>query len=228
MKLSNKVLIGFFGFIFIYMIAAFTEIRFRGEARNFDKLNGIAESVGISGIRHLVLPDIGKRITIRGSDTSRIELRSISGSLLQKLKYNMINDTLTLTDLQLAEEDRHLNLTIYVSNRDFEGMTVNGAHVVIENLNQETLTISQTSGRISMYKNSFLRKLNINASQKAKFNLRGVNLDTLSVLLDNSNVDIFSPIKRIEGSMNNNSYLVLRGADEIDFKKDITSKLRMY
>lgn len=227
MKLSNRILIGFFGLIFIYMTAAFTEIRFRGDLNNIDESNGIVESVNISGMRHLVIPDLGERITIKGSVTSRIEVRSISGDLFKNLKYRMNGDTLTLTDLQLAE-DQHLNLSIYVSNKTFEGMTVNGATVVVEDLNQETLTVSQNSGWVRMNESNELGKLNINISQKADFNLFDANLDTLLVLIDNSEVMILSTIKRIEGSMSNDSYLQLRGANEIEFKKDESSRLRLF
>ena len=134
MKLSNRILIGFFGFIFFYLAAAFTEIRFRGNLDQIDESNGIVESVDISGVTYLVLPDLDESITVIGSENPRIEIRSISGDLLQNLNYHVTGDTLVLVELA---KDQHLNLSVYVPKNTFTGMTVNGTTVIVKGLNQK-------------------------------------------------------------------------------------------
>ena len=67
MKLSNKILIGYFGFIFVYLSAAFTEIRFRGSLNQLDESIGIVETADLSGVTYLVLQDLDESITLIGS-----------------------------------------------------------------------------------------------------------------------------------------------------------------
>lgn len=226
MKISNKILIGFFGFIFIYMTAAFTEIRLRGDLYHMDDSNAIIETVDIIGVKYLILPDLDQRIFVRGSDKPRIEVRSISGDLLQNLKYNITGDTLTLITLDLAE-DQHINLSIYMPKDTFKSMHVNGAAVIVKELDQKILTVFQSDGSITFNDNNILGKLNIEAINDARFNSSGSKLDTLSVLIDNSEVTIRGSIKRVEGSMSNDSYLHVRDVDDIEFKKDESSRLRL-
>jgi hypothetical protein len=224
MKLSNKILIGFFGFIFVYLIAAFTEIRFRGNLNQLDEATGIVETVDISGITYLVVQDLDESVTLVGSEEPRIEVRSISGDLLKNLEYSLRGDTLELVQLELAD-DEHLNLIVYVPKNSFRGMAVNGATVVVEGLDQKQLTISQNAGRIRLTTDNKLEKLSVQASENGDLNFAGAKLDTLSILLNNSKVAIQSGAARVEGSMANGSYLWINDVDDIDFKKDGTCRL---
>ncbi len=224
MKLSNKILIGFFGFIFVYMIAAFTEIRFRGNLNHLDESSSIVETTDVSGFTYLVLQDLDESVTLVGSEQPGIEVRSISGDLLKNLEYTLRGDTLELVQLKLAD-DEHLNLIVYVPNNSFIGMAVNGANVVVKGLDQKQLTITQNGGRIRFVEDNKLEKLSIQASENGNLNFAGTKLDTLSVLLNNSNIVIESGAIRVEGTMTNESYLRMRHVDDIEFKKDGTSRL---
>src|SRR5687768_6562742 len=98
MKLSNKILFGFFGFAFIYLTAVFAEVRLRGIPNIINDNNSIAETVDVSGVSYLVLQNLDKQVNVVGSDRARLEVRSISGNLLQKLNYQVSGDTLTLSE----------------------------------------------------------------------------------------------------------------------------------
>lgn len=225
MKLSNKILIGFFGFIFIYMTAAFTEIRFRGTSNIIDFSKSIAETLDISGVTHLVVEGLEQSVTIVGSDTARLEIHSSSGNLLQKLKYNVSGDTLILKQLDV-EKDPRVRISVYMPKDSLKGLMISNARVDIKNLEQKVLSVSQIHGTISMYDKSKVGTLNLEASNEAYFNLVDTFLDTLSVQLENSEVIIDSPASVLEGSMKNSSYLQIIGPDEIRFKKDESSRLQ--
>lgn len=227
MKLSNKILIGFFGFIFLYLTAVFAEVRFRGNLAVIDDSNSRAETVDISGVTHLILADLGKSINVIGSDQPRLEVRSISGDLLKKLKYNISGDTLTLSQLDL-EKNMNIRISVYVPQNSFIGMTVNGASVKLEGLEQKVLSVFQNSGRISMDITNKVEKLYIEANNRANFYVSGTDLDTLSTLLDNSEVTIDSRVTLLKGSIKNNSYVRIGGTEEIQFKKDESSRLYLY
>jgi hypothetical protein len=226
MKLSNKILLGFFGFAFIYLTAVFAEVRLRGTPNIIDDTNSIAQTVDISGVAYLVLQDLDKNIHVIASDHARLEVRSFSGDLLQRLKYHISGDTLTLSELQ-SEDMKTVKISVFVPNAGLKGMTVNGAVAIVKGLEQERLYISQNAGRIWM-SGSRIGKIHMEASGKSYLDVSATELDTLSAKIDNSEVLISSPVGLLEGSMENNSFLRMSRIDEIQFKKDESSRLNMY
>jgi hypothetical protein len=226
MKLSNKILLGFFGFIFIYLTAAFTELRLTGSPNIIDDKNSKAETVDISGIAYLVLQDLDKDIRVIGSDRARLEVRSRSGDLLQNLEYNISGDTLTLSGLQI-EDLRSVMISVFVPESGLKGITVNDATATVERLAVGHLYISQNAGRIWMSAVD-IGELQIDALRKSFFQINGTNVDTLSAKIEESELFISAPVKLLKGSMQRNSSLQVIGIDEIQFKKDETSRLNMY
>lgn len=227
MKLSNRILVAFFGFIFIYLTAAFTEIRFRGTHSLMNDSNIVAETEDITGIRYLILSDLGKTINVIGSDRPRIEIRSISGDLLQNLKYNISGDTLTLSQFDLKENEG-IKISVFVHKNRMAGMMVNGAVVTVEGLDLKDLSIYQNAGLIRIEENNKLASLQIKATNKASFYMAATDVGKLSAVLDNSEAIVDSPVRLLEGSIKNNSYVRTGGIDEIQFKKDESSKLQLY
>jgi hypothetical protein len=223
MKLSNKILVGFFGFIFIYMLAAFTELRISGTLYQIDESNRIVESVDIAKIGYIIVPDLNHQIIIKSGEQPRIEVQSITGELLKNLTYKMTGDTLELMQFDL-EKNQHVNILVYVPDNSLRGISLNGSQAFIDGLNQKSLTISLTGGSIRFHDNNNLETLSLVASHNATFNYSGTKLETLSVMIDNSQISISSPVNRIEGTVAN-SHLYLGGVNEIEIKKDESSRL---
>jgi hypothetical protein len=225
MKLSNKILLGFFGFIFLYLTAAFAELRLSGTPNVIDDKNSMAETVDIRGITYLVLNDFDKNVKVIGSDHSRLEVRSFSGDLLKKLKYELSGDTLKLSGLAL-EDSKNFRVSIFVSETGLKGITVKSSHAIIENLQQPLLHLSQNSGRVWMSDNR-IAKIQMDLSNRSFLDINTTNVDTLSAKIDGSQVLISSPVGLVQGSMENKSFLRLGEIREIQLKKDKSSDLNM-
>ena len=226
MKISNKILIGFFGLVFIYLTAVFAEVRLRGTSSAIDDSNSIAETADISGVAYLVLEDLSKTINVIASDQPRLEVRSFSGDLLQTLKFTMAGDTLTLSQGP-SDDDKPVKVSVFVPKAGLKGMTVRGAVAVVEGLQQEAFQISQHDGRIWMSDNS-IGNIRLEASGRSYLEMSESVLDTLSATIEESEVLIFSPVQLLKGSMRNASILRLMNVDEIQFKKDESSRLNLY
>jgi hypothetical protein len=226
MKLSDKILAGFFGFAFIYLTAVFAEVRLRGIPNNIIDTNSIAETVDIPDVAYLVLEDVDYNVAVIGSDHARLEVRSISGDLLETLKYNISGDTLTLSDFQW-ENRRTARITAFIPQTSLKGISVKAAVATVKGLDQKLLHISQNGGRISMSDNR-IGKLHLEISGKSHLNITATPLDTLSAKIENSEVLIYSPVGLLEGSMKNNSFLRMNAIGEIQFKKDETSRVNFY
>lgn len=225
MKLSNKILIGFFGFVFLYLTAVFAEVRFRGTLTVIDDANSVAETVDISGVRYLVLQDLDHHINIIGSEAPRLEVRSRSGDLLQRLNYDISGDTLSLSDLH-DEDIRSLRISVFVSKR-LKGVTVNAAAATIEGLAQDRLDLSQNAGRIYMSGNT-IGTIHLEASAESYLDYSAHGLDTLVLSVDDSQVMVHSTVTVLKGSMKNNGFLGLNDVREIQFKTDESSALTLY
>lgn len=224
MQLSNKILIGLFGFLFLYMIVAFTEMRFKGDLNQFNRSNSISETVDIPSVNYIKLPDLNQHITILGADTTKIDIRSVAGDVLQYLNYDIIGDTLVIKSIEL-ESKKAAHLYIYVSKSSFRGLSSSNSGVNIGNLQLKTLDIHQDDGWIRMSDSNIIGRLNLTAQNYAYFSFLKGEIDTLNTIIHGSEVSIPQPMKLVKGSMTNGSYLHLQGTSEIQFKKDKGSRL---
>lgn len=224
MQLSNKILIGLFGFLFLYMIVAFTEMRFKGDLNRLDDSNSISEKAEVTTVNYIKLSNLDPHITIMGSEMAGLEVKSMKGEMLQYLEYEMIGDTLQIISME-KQEKQLVNLTIRVPKSTFRGLSSTHSGVVLSNLEQDTLDIHQRDGWIRMNDSNKIGQLNLIAENTAYFNFLKGEIDILNTTIDDSEVSIPQPMKLVKGSMANNSYLYLDGASEIQFKKDEGSRL---
>lgn len=226
MKLSDKILLGFFGFIFLYLSAAFTELRLTGIPNIINDKNSIGETVDLSDISFVILNDFPVNVKVVGSDQSKLEVRSLSGGLLKHLKYQVSGDTLTLAGFQ--EEGRgSVRISVFLPEGSLRGIIVKNATADIQHLQQPLLYISQTSGSIWMANNK-IAKIQLEVSDKSFLDMTGTGVDTLSVTIDRSQVHINTPVGVLQGSMKNDAYLLLNEIRDIQLKQDKSSRLNVY
>ncbi len=224
MKLSNKILLGFLGFIFLYLTAAFMEIRLTGSPNVINDQNSIAETADLPAITYLFLNDVEKDVNVIGSDQSRLEVRSINGDVLQKLKYQVSGDTLTLSGIDV--DHRNYTITVFVDSTTFETINATSAGATIKGLHTSHLNIYQKKGIISVNECSIAKiELDLNAAYLSVFD---ATVDTVSVRIETSTVNIYAPLKRVQGSLKDQSYLRVGDAQEIHLKKDESSNLSLH
>jgi hypothetical protein len=226
MKLSNKILLAFFGFIFIYLTAAFAELRLTGTSNVINDKNSIAESEDIAGFAYLALKNLDKNITVTVSDRPRLEVRSFTGDLMKMLKYQMSGDTLKLFDLEL-EEARTVRITVFVPATGLKGISVDNSVVIIEGLDQDGLNITQNAGRVFLSE-SKIGTMQVDAASHSYFHISSTELDTLTARLQESELLLSSPVSVLKGSMEESSFLHLSNVAEIQFRKDESSRLNLY
>lgn len=224
MKLSNKILIGFLGFIFLYLTAAFAELRLNGIPNVINDTNSIAETVDLAAISYLNIKDVDKTVHVIVSDLPRLEVRSFSGDWLTKLKFSVSGDTLTLSDFHA--EDTKVKISVFVPKTHLNGITIQTGTAIVNGLKQDLLHLSQKSGSIWIT-DSQLIKMDVNLDQ-SYLEVSGTTLDTLSAQIERSRVNILSPVGILQGSMKNSASLNLSDVEEIQVKKDKSSRLLMY
>jgi hypothetical protein len=224
MKLSNKILIGFFGFILIYMMAAFTEIRFRGYKRDLNGAELQSEKAPLGDIGYIVLSDLDHRVVVSSSDEPRIEVKSIGGGYLSSVDYTMVGDTLQIKAIDI-KSGKPAHVIVYVAN--LRGLHATRASVSITDLSQQALSITQSGGSIRMDGDVNVTNLSITASDNANLDASGLSVNLLSVQIDDSKVMIWSPVVQLRGSILNDSFLRIDGVDDIQFTKDKSSRIQI-
>ncbi len=224
MKLSNKILIGFFGFVFLYMMAAFTEVRLRGYKRDLNGEEIQIEKAPLEDIGYIVLADFDHRVIISFSDEPRIEVKSIGGDYLSSIDYVMVGDTLRINAVDIST-GKPAHVYVYVAK--LRGLQVDRASVSITDLSQQTLSITQSGGSIRMDGEVNVTHLSFLASEEAQLDADNVHIDTLSVQMNHSNLRIWSAVKQLNGSITNESFFRIQAVDDIRFIKDKNSKLEI-
>jgi hypothetical protein len=226
MKLSNKILLGFFGFAFLYLTAAFAEIRFKGTPNTINGKNSKAETADVSGIKYIIVDNVGREVIVAGSDRTQLEVRSFGGDMLKKLTYSVSGDTLKLSRFE-SDDSRNIKITVFVPKSTLKGVSVKSCPVFIEELQQDRLNISQDAGRVWM-SGSIIATIEADLSNKSLLDISGTVVDTASVSIDQSQIFISSPAGLVKGSMKNKSLMHLNEVQEIQLKKDGDSKLTIY
>lgn len=226
MKLSNKILLGFFGFLFLYLTAAFTEIRLTGTPNFLNDKNSIAESADISAIKHLVLNDIDREVQIRAADSSVLQVRSFSGDMMKRLNYKISGDTLTISALE-SQDVKNMKIIFYVRSGSLKAVTTNACRLTINGLQQDALIISQSEAKVWMTDNT-IGKVQSDLSKNSFLNISDKAVDTLSLNVEASEVQVWAPVKLVAGSIKDQSTLHMTRVEEIALKKDLTSIFRIY
>jgi hypothetical protein len=65
-------------------------------------------------------------------------------------------------------------------------------------------------------------------TNRSFLDISDTNVDTLSATIDASEVHISSPVGLVQGAMKNDSFLRLGNIQEIQIKKDESSRLNLY
>src|SRR5690349_698154 len=197
MKLSNKILLGFLGVIFLYLTAAFTEVRLRGTPNIINDKNSTAETVDISGVRYLVVNDVNKQIHIYGSDRASFEVRSFDGHFLAKVKYKVSGDTLAISGIE-SEATERVKISVFIPKTSLKGISSDGSVLIIQDLELDLLNISQNAGTIWM-SHCTIGKMELKA-EAANIEISATNLDTLSANITAANANIYSPVGLLQGT----------------------------
>ena len=228
MKTSKIIFISLLGAIAFIILASLIDIRITGK-RNGDYTADFKRSKQILPAFKALNLNSCKNIQIVRNDSSFIEINYTKDSLVPKIDYSIVKDTLIISGLNKNNRDFSIKICatdslkiIKLENSDL-GIYNFGFRNMSFDLNHSRLHLNQEDKD-----KSSAHAIQITAKNHSYINCYKFNIDSLGITLQNSNADFITDINKINGSISDTSRIVLRQAEEISLKKDATSKMNIY
>lgn len=226
MKLSNKILLGFFGCIILYTLLAASEVRFRGSFRG-DVLEGhLIETVNTGSYKHLIINSSNIEVSIDQSDTTRIEIKSEKADDIMELPYRLSGDSLIIGSInQTDEEDRIIK--IYLDNR-IKTINSNAIRTYIRNFKSDSLTVIAEENYLSFQDDVEIKHLRLIGTEGANVSVLSDLVDLLDLRLDDASVTVMAELTEINAELVNGAVLSSKAPDNLQFTKERDCKVIMY
>lgn len=231
MKLSNKILIGFFSIGMLYTFAVMLEVRLYGKYTFWrdGEIRGdiITETRSIDHPKFLSLTGNRRYVKIVQSDNPRVEIQSLDGNLLSQISIAEEADTLTIDYASFSPKDMY-TMVVYLPAQDTLDLATTAAFLRLDSINLAQLNVQQAGGNIRLAEDSEVTKLAINATDTARFDVTDSRVDSIQVGLDKrSVVSILSEVKHLSGTLIQKSLLVAEEPRKIQVSRDDSSSIRI-
>ena len=230
MKLSNKILIGFFSTILLYTFMVMLEVRLYGKQTLWDgnqvASDVITESQPLNNPAFLDVTGGKGFIRVAQSDQPRVEMQSYTGNLLEQITFEEDEDTLRINTTDFDPDVRY-RLSIYVNQKDTLKINADKAILSISELIIKQLEINQMGGRINVTDSSQVANLMLTAADTARFEADASIVERVQINSSNSRVLILTSPKELIGSLTNESLLLTENPLKVQVERDTTSIIRV-
>ncbi|MEL6559353.1 MAG: hypothetical protein AAFQ94_14275 [Bacteroidota bacterium] len=226
MKLSNKILLGFFGCIILYTLLAAGEVRFRGNFRGDVREGLLIESVNIGGYKHLIINSSNIEVSIDQSDTTRIEVKSEKTEDDIKLTYRLSGDSLIIDSVNMTDEVDRI-IKIYLDNR-IETINSNAIRTYIRKFEIDSLTVIANAKYLSIGDDAEIKNLRLKGFDGANVFVFSEMIGFLDLKIDDANVTVRNELSEINAELVNGAVLSSKAPDNLQFKRDRDCKVIMY
>lgn len=223
MKTSNRLLLGAIAVIVFYVTAAFIELRIKGD--DFAKTTS-TQTMDIPLFNHLVLRELDQRVNVKFSDAPSFGLMDAVPYSFEAINYEMRGDTLIVHDLGEANEGQR-SFVIETGN-NLQSLTSEKGSYTLRGFSLDSLQIQQRGGAGAISDCRKLNYLDLSVTRQGEFDVYDSQIEGLKLYMKSGNVELRSSVVSLSGSMVDRSYLSLSGAQNFQFQKDETSRLRMY
>lgn len=227
MKLSNKILLGFFGTVILYTLIAAGEIRFKGVLRSENKEGFLVESIAIDSHKHLIIRNSNIDISVNQSETTRMEIRSYNEEKHLKISYQTSGDTLIINSVNPTEESETTIINVYLDNR-LQSITSKAIRTYVRNFKSDSLTVIASENYLSFDDDNEIQHLQLTGQEGASVYLLSDQVNSLDLLIDDATVTVIKELAEINAELINGAVLTSKAPDNLQFKKERNCKVMMY
>lgn len=227
MKTSKIIFISLLGTIAVLILAAIIDVRLNGRPDSERWADFKKEKQDLQSFRVLNLNN-SRNITLEYNDTSFIEVSFLKDSIAPKVNYKIEGDTLTVTDFEQVH--RNTSVTIHFTD-SLQVIQLKESNISIEHLGPGKLSLDMNQSEVSLNQGSgdksSIQALDIVARNHSRINSSEFRIDSVGLVLQNSEANLEIRAKKISGTLSDSSKIYVRQPEEISLKKDETSKINV-
>jgi len=228
MKTSKIIFISLLGGIALLIMAAMIDVRIHGRRNNGGPSDFKVNKQIVPLFKVLRLYN-SVNVTLVKNGSSYIEMTSFKDSVVPNLNFKIKEDTLFVSDF---EKLTHHNVSIVIHATDSLVMVqLKNSDIRVERLGLGKLFFDLDQSGLSLNQDTLLkssfRTLGIVAKNHSRINSSEFRIDSLGLVLQNSEADLEIKATKISGILSDSSRINVRQPGEISLKKDGTSKINV-
>ena len=228
MKTSKIIFISLLGAIALLILATTIDIRIRGRRNSDIQKDFKVIRKGLPFFKVIYMNNSMNAALVQ-NDSSFIEVTYQKDSIAPKVNYTVKNDTLKISDF---EKLVHRNVSIRIHSTDsLKSILMKNSEISVDRLGKGYLTFNMDHSTIWLNQDTTVKKaiqaLDFVARNHSQINSSEFRIDSLRLVLHNSEADLEIIAKKISGTLSDSSKIDVRQPQEISLKKDGTSKINV-
>jgi hypothetical protein len=225
MKTSKIIFISLLSFIALIILAATMSVRLTGvKVSEFNTTLKVNKTV-LTAFSVLCMTDC-HNIAIIEDDSSYIKVSTLKDQPTQLINYTLSGDTLTVKNFQKPETP--IFVTVHVASR-LKTIYLDNSEISIAKFKSENISLVLNNSKLIFALNkadkTSIERMDVIARNQSSVNVNSMDLDSLSLSLQNSTADLRISTKYLSGNLSDGSRIIAMQPEEITLKKDATSKI---
>ena len=227
MKTSKIIFISLLGAVALLILAAFIDLKINGHKSNTYPADVFkVNKTNIPAFKILCLSNCGD-IELISKDSSSIEMICKKDSLLPHLNYAIKGDTLYMYDTKKSNYKTTSYKVCFTNS--LSCIVLKNSDISLNNMLSGNLSLKLDESSINMNTSSTekpsLASIDIIARNHSSFTTGEFKVDSMSLVLVNSEANLEIIAKKIHGILSDSSSISARQPEEISMKKDSSSKI---
>jgi len=228
MKTSKIIFISLLGTIALIILAFVIDVRITGRKNGDNVADFNSSKLILPSFKVLNLSSC-KYIQIIHNDSSFMEINYPKDSIVPNNIYTIAKDTLTISG---RNKKNHLLIIKIHTTDSLKNIKLENSYLTISDFYFSRMSFDLNHSRLYLNlenkDKSSAQAIHIIAKNHSDINCYKFNIDSLEIILHNSEADFMTHIDKINGSITDTSKIVLRQVEGISLKKDVTSKINIY
>ena len=228
MKTSKIIFISLLGTIAVLILASVIDLRINGR-RNDGRKSDFKVNKQILPVFKALRVYNSMNITLVQNDSSYIEVSYLKDSIAPEVDYTIIGDTLMVSDF---EKSNHRNVSVTIHATDsLRSIQLKKSNLRVERIGLGKLFFALDESEIWLNQDTLVKSafhvLDIVAKNHSRVNSSEFRIDSLRLVLQNSEAHLEIKANKISGILSDSSRIFVRQPSEISLKKDETSKIHV-
>ena len=228
MKTSKIIFISLLSTIAVLILATVIDIRIHGR-RDDGRQSDFKVNKRMLPVFKALKVYNSTNVTLVQNDSSYIEVSYLKDSIAPVVNYTVTDDTLIMSDF---EKTNHRNVSVTIHATDsLRSIQLKKSNISVERIGLGKLFFTLDESELWLNQDTLVKSvsqvLDIVAKNHSRINSSEFRIDSLRLVLQNSEANLEMKVNKISGMLSDSSKINVRQPREISLKKDETSKINV-